>query len=137
VTEENIYNRFKDISKIIDGKKMSKEKLQAFIMYFLDRLVLVELKIEKDDTPMVFEVINDRGVALKPFEILKGKLVGALNKDDTEKYSKLWEDSLNKLKGIEDDFFIDYIKGKFIYKRNADIEKLINNQYHRYIFELQ
>lgn len=135
VTEENISNRYKDISKYIDDKKLSREKLQALIMYFLERLVLVELKIEKDDTPMVFEVINDRGVALKPFEILKGKLVGALDKDDTEKYSQIWEDALTLLRGIEDDFFVDYLKGKFIFKRNADIEKAINNQYHRYIFE--
>jgi len=135
VTEENISARYKDISKYIDDKKLSKEKLQALIMYFLERLVLVELKIEKDDTPMVFEVINDRGVALKPFEILKGKLVGALDKDDTEKYSQIWENALTLLRGIEDDFFIDYLKGKYIFKRNADIEKAINNQYHRYIFE--
>jgi uncharacterized protein with ParB-like and HNH nuclease domain len=135
VTEETIHNRYGDISKYFNEKHLPKEKLHAFIMYFLERLVLVELKIEKDDTPMIFEVINDRGVALKPFEILKGKLVGALDKDDTEKYSELWETSINKLRGIEDDFFIDYLKGKFIYKRNADIEKSINNQYHRYIFE--
>lgn len=135
VTEENINNRYKDISKYIDDKKLSNEKLQALIMYFLERLVLVELKIEKDDTPMVFEVINDRGVALKPFEILKGKLVGALDKDDTERYSQIWEDALTRLRGMEDDFFIDYLKGKFIFRRNADIEKAINNQYHRYIFE--
>lgn len=135
VTEENILGRYKDISKYIDDKQLSKEKLQALIMYFLERLVLVELKIEKDDTPMVFEVINDRGVALKPFEILKGKLVGALDKDDAEKYSRLWEDALTLLRGIEDDFFIDFLKGKYIFKRNAEIEKLINNQYHRYIFE--
>ena len=135
VTEETIYNRYRDISRYIDDKKIPKEKLQALIMYFLERLVLVELKIEKDDTPMVFEVINDRGVALKPFEILKGKLVGALDKDDTEKYSGIWEEAITRLRGIEDDFFIDYLKGKFIFKRNADIEKAINNQYHRYIFE--
>lgn len=135
VTEENIFNRYNDISKYIDDKKMSEKKLYAFIMYFLERLILVELIIDKDDTPMVFEVINDRGVALKPFEILKGKLVGALNKEDTEKYSKLWEDALNKLRGIEDDFFIDYLKGKYLSKRNPEIEKSINNQYHRYIFE--
>jgi len=107
VTEENISNRYKDISKYIDDRKLSKEKLQALIMYFLERLVLVELKIEKDDTPMVFEVINDRGVALKPFEILKGKLVGALDKDDTEKYSHIWEEALTLLRGMEDDFVID------------------------------
>lgn len=136
VTEENINNRYKDISRYIDDKNLSKDKLQAFIMYFLERLVLVELKIEKDDTPMVFEVINDRGVALKPFEILKGKLVGALDKDDTEKYSHIWEEAIKLLRGMEDDFFVDYLKGKFIFKRNADIEKAINNQYHRYIFEV-
>ncbi len=135
VTEENIYHRYKDISQYLDNKNLSKEKLQVFIMYFLERLVLVELKIEKDDTPMVFEVINDRGVALKPFEILKGKLVGALDKDDTERYSLLWEDALDNLRSIEDDFFIDYIKGKYIFKKSPDVEKLINNQYHRYLFE--
>lgn len=135
VTEENIYHRYKDISQYLDNKNLSKEKLQVFIMYFLERLVLVELKIEKDDTPMVFEVINDRGVALKPFEILKGKLVGALDKDDTERYSLLWEGALDNLRSIEDDFFIDYIKGKYIFKKSPDVEKLINNQYHRYLFE--
>jgi uncharacterized protein with ParB-like and HNH nuclease domain len=135
-TEETILNRYKDIDKYLENKKFSidKDKLQAFVLYFLERIVLVELKIEKDDTPMVFEVINDRGVTLKPFEILKGKLIGALDKDDTEKYSELWEKALNKLRGIEDAFFIDYLKGKYIFKRNADIEKAINNEYHRYIF---
>lgn len=135
VTEESIYNRYADISQYFDSKNLVREKLKIFIMYFLERLVLVELKIEKDDTPMVFEVINDRGVALKPFEILKGKLVGALDKDDTEKYSSLWENALSNLRGIEDDFFVDYIKGKHIFKRNAELEKIINNQYHRYLFE--
>lgn len=133
-TEESIWHRYKDIDKYFDEKKLSYEKLQAFIMFFLERLILVELKIEKDDTPMVFEVINDRGVALKPFEILKGKLIGALDKDDTEKYSNLWDCSLTLIKGMEDAFFIDYLKGKYIYRKNADLEKAINNEYHRYIF---
>lgn len=133
-TEDNLLERYRDIDKYFDDKKLDSDRLQAFIMYFLERLVLVELRIEKDDTPMVFEVINDRGVALKPFEILKGKLIGALDKDDTEKYSELWEKSLNQLRGLEDSFFIDYFKGKFIYKKNAEIEKAINNEYHRYIF---
>jgi uncharacterized protein with ParB-like and HNH nuclease domain len=133
-TEENLLERYKDVDRYFEDKKLDSDKLQAFIMYFLERLVLVELRIEKDDTPMVFEVINDRGVALKPFEILKGKLIGCLDKDDTEKYSELWEKALNQLRGIEDSFFVDYFKGKFIFKKNAEIEKAINNEYHRYIF---
>lgn len=133
-TEGKILRRYKDIDKYINDKNLDDDKLETFIVYFLERLVLVELRIEKDDTPMVFEVINDRGMPLNPFEILKGKLIGALDKDDTEKYSKIWENALNQIKGIEDSFFIDYLKGKFIYRKNAEIEKAINNEYHRYIF---
>ncbi len=134
-TEETLVERYKDISKYIDDKMMDADKLQAFVSYFLERLVLVELTITKDDTPMIFEVINDRGEPLKPFEILKGKLIGALSKGDTESYSNKWDDAIRKLFNIEDDFFSDYIKSRFVFKRNSKIEGEINNSYHRYIFE--
>ena len=135
-TEETLIARYDDISDYIDKKGMDEKKLDTFICYFLERLVLVELGITKDDTPMIFEVINDRGEALKPFEILKGKLVGALDKHDTEKYSEMWDISINRLFNIEDEFFIDYIKSRFIFKRNSKLETAINNAYHRYIFEV-
>lgn len=135
-TEETLIARYDDISDYIDKKEMSEKKLDTFICYFLERLVLVELGIMKDDTPMIFEVINDRGEALKPFEILKGKLVGALDKHDTEKYSEMWDTSMNRLFNIEDEFFIDYIKSRFVFKRNSKLETAINNAYHRYIFEV-
>ena len=134
-TEENIVARYKDISKYIDDKQMDSKKLETFVFYFLERLVLVELKIEKDDTPMIFEVINDRGEALKPFEILKGKMVGALDKTDTEKYSNIWDASFNQLRDMEDAFFSDYLKSQYVYRRNSKLEKDINNIYHRYIYE--
>lgn len=134
-TEETIIERYNDISSYFDKKKMDAHKLDTFINYFLERLVLVELSIDKDDTPMIFEVINDRGEALKPFEILKGKLIGSLKKDDTEHYSDAWDSSISQLRYIEDNFFTDLIKSKFIFKRNSKIELVINNQYHRYIFD--
>jgi len=134
-TEETIIGRYKDISDYLDKKRMDAHKLSTFINYFLERLVLVELTIDKEDTPMIFEVINDRGEALKPFEILKGKLIGALNKQDTEHYSNIWDNSISQFTGNEDNFFIDLIKSKFIFKRNSKLELLINNQYHRYIFD--
>ena len=101
---------------------MDSKKLDTFISYFLERLVLVELTITKDDTPMIFEVINDRGEALKPFEILKGKLVGALDKNDTEKYSESWDKALSQLFSIEDAFFVDFLRSRFIFKRNSKIQ---------------
>lgn len=134
-TEETIIERYADINKFFDDKKLDEKKLDTFIYYFLERLVLVEMLIEKDDTPMIFEVINDRGEALKPFEILKGKLIGLLSKDDTEHYSSLWDNAFNQLRDKEDEFFSDYIKSQFVYKRNSKQETAINNIYHRYIFE--
>ena len=140
ITEETLHKRYKDISKYLEDKfdnssDSSDKKLRSFILYFLKRLVLVELAIDQNDTPMIFEVINDRGEALKPFEILKGKLIGALNKDDTEYFCEIWEKSLKKLPKREDEFFSNLIKSKFVFKRNSDIEKSINQSYHRYIFE--
>ena len=137
-TEETLVERYKDISKYIDEKfkdELDSNKLRLFVLYFLERLVLVELEISQNDTPMVFEVINDRGEALKPFEILKGKLIGALNKVDVESFCEKWDKSLSLLTKVEDDFFSDLIKAKFIFKRNSAIEKSINNEYHRYIFD--
>ena len=134
-TEETIIERYKDISKYIDNKNLIGKDLDVFICYFLERLVLVELGITQNDTPMIFEVINDRGEALKPFEILKGKFIGTLDKIDTEKYSDMWDSAMKLLSNMEDSFFIDYIKSRFVYKRNSKVESSINNSYHRYIFE--
>ena len=134
-TSQNINERYKDIVRFFKDRNLQDNKLEHFIYYFLERLVLVELKIEKEDTPMIFEVINDRGVALKPFEILKGKLLGSLDKEDIENYNGLWESAIDEIKDKEDDFFKDYFKAKFIFVKKSDLETRINNDYHRYIFE--
>lgn len=136
-TQKNLLARYKDISEYLESNlKNNDKKLESFCHYFLLKLVLVELDISKDDTPMVFESINDRGQKLEPFEILKGKLLGALDKSDIESICNVWEDSIHKLEGINiNSFFSDYLKAKYIYKRDSKKETAINNLYHRYIFE--
>ncbi|MBR1722754.1 MAG: DUF262 domain-containing protein [Treponema sp.] len=135
-TEQTLIERYDYISSYFDKKNLDNKQLEAFIYYFLNKLVLVELSIDnQDDTAMVFEVINDRGEVLKPFEILKGKLIGALNKSDTDKYSDLWDASMQQVNGKEDQFFVNYLKSRFVFKRNSDKENLINNAYHRYMFD--
>ena len=39
---------------------------------------------------MIFEVVNDRGLGLKPYEILKGKLIGNLTQSDKERANEVW-----------------------------------------------
>ena len=135
-TEETLIARYKDISRFVDDKQMDDNKLRAFCMYFLRKLVMVELSVEKDDTPMVFEVINDRGEALKPFEILKGKMVGLLSKNDTQAYSEKWDKAMLQLPDMQDAFFGDYLKSCFVGSSNAKLEASLNNLYHRYIFDV-
>ena len=135
-TEETLLGRFKDVSRFIDDKQMDEDKLRAFCMYFLRKLVMVELSVEKDDTPMVFEVINDRGEALKPFEILKGKMVGLLSKNDTQAYSEKWDKALLQLPDMQDAFFGDYLKSRFVPSSNTKLEASLSNLYHRYIFDV-
>ncbi len=135
-TEETLVARFKDICKFIDDKEMDENKLRAFCMYFLRKLVMVELSVEKDDTPMVFEVINDRGEALKPFEILKGKMVGLLSKNDTQAYSEKWDKAMLQLQEMQDVFFGDYLKSRFVNSSNTKLEASLSNVYHRYIFDV-
>ncbi len=135
-TEETLLGRFKDVSRFIDDKQMDEDKLRAFCMYFLRKLVMVELSVEKDDTPMVFEVINDRGEALKPYEILKGKMVGLLSKNDTQAYSEKWDKAMLQLPDMQDNFFSDYLKSRFVTSSNTKLEAALSNLYHRYIFDV-
>lgn len=135
-TEETLLGRFKDVSRFIDDKQMDADKLRAFCMYFLRKLVMVELSVEKDDTPMVFEVINDRGEALKPYEILKGKMVGLLSKNDTQAYSEKWDKAMLQLPDMQDNFFGDYLKSRFVTSSNTKLEAALSNLYHRYIFDV-
>lgn len=135
-TEETLLGRFKDVSRFIDDKQMDVDKLRAFCMYFLRKLVMVELSVEKDDTPMVFEVINDRGEALKPYEILKGKMVGLLSKNDTQAYSEKWDKAMLQLPDMQDNFFGDYLKSRFVTSSNTKLEAALSNFYHRYIFDV-
>ena len=68
-------------------------KLTYYLTYLLDRISIVEIRIERqENVAMIFEVVNDRGLGLKPYEILKGKLIGNLGARQREKASEVWTD---------------------------------------------
>ncbi len=63
-------SNFETISTWLDKALTDKHKFETFSFYFLHRLVLINLSVEQTEVSMVFEVINDRGVRLRPYEIL-------------------------------------------------------------------
>jgi uncharacterized protein with ParB-like and HNH nuclease domain len=139
IGSENMADNYFIISKWIDENIKTKHKLETFIYYYLYRLVIINLTVEQTNVPMVFEVINDRGVKLKPYEILKGKLLGLVNKIDLEKLdlNQLWDDKVKIVNNIDDDG-IDYFFWAFIRARYtdsiADFNKVTMANYHRIIF---
>lgn len=139
LTAENMVKNYKTISEWIDlNLGIEKNKIETFTFYFLRRLVLINLAVDQTDVPMVFEVINDRGVKLKPYEILKGKLLGQINKIllNKKNYNELWDASLKKINSFSEDeadrFFRFYLKAKFADTR-AEGQKY-DGDYHRIIF---
>jgi len=139
ITSQNMVKNYETISSWLDKQLRDVHKFETFVFYFNLRLVLINLNVEQTDVPMVFEVINDRGVKLKPYEILKGKLLGQIDKIELDKYNlnELWETHVNQLNDIFpdviDDFFVEYLKAKLVNTRAAG--RRFDNNYHREMFE--
>lgn len=140
ITAQNMVSNYQIISKWMDSELGdNKHKLESFIFYFLNRLVLINLSVEQTEVPMVFEVINDRGVKLKPYEILKGKLLGQIDKDELIQLNlnEIWEEQVKKINAFSEDeideFFTYFLKSKLADTRG--LAQKFDKDYHRVMFD--
>lgn len=139
ITAQNIVANYVIIDKWIDNELKDKHKFESFAFYLLHRLVLINLNVEKTEVPMVFEVINDRGVRLKPYEILKGKLLGQIDKEELDSLclNELWEEQVGKINEFKEDeidqFFTYYLKSKLADTRGT--AQKFDKDYHRVMFD--
>ena len=139
ITAVNLVSNYQAISDHLEKSLDTKHKFETFTFYFLLRLVLINLSVEQTDVPMVFEVINDRGVRLKPFEILKGKLLGQIDKIEMDKddYNGKWEAQVTQVNQFSEDeidnFFRYFLKAKFCSSRK-DGQRFVGD-YHREMFK--
>ncbi len=139
-TRKRIKGNFKWISDYFDSflrdvnGNVDTVKMTYYITYLLDRISIVEIRIERqENVAMIFEVVNDRGLGLKPYEILKGKLIGNLTGQQKEKANEVWTELQEKYfaavlkntteKSIDlDTFFRTFFRAKFADSEN-DYEK--------------
>ena len=142
VTAASMVANYAVISDRLDKELGEDEhKTDTFTLYFLHRLVLIDLKVGQTDVPMVFEVINDRGISLRSHEILKGKLLGQIPKGEVDRYNETWEGLFAPLdatsepgkKGSPDDFFSTYFKARFEGNRKES-NAAFENDYQRAVF---
>ena len=136
ITGKHIIENFSILLKELSARLSTPHKLDTFVYYFLCMVVIINLEVEQTDVPMVFEVINDRGVRLKPYEILKGKLLGEIDKAEVDQFADIWDKSLQELETMEevDGFFRTYLKAHFTEKRKQG-QDLFDGPYHREIFD--
>jgi uncharacterized protein with ParB-like and HNH nuclease domain len=146
-TRKRIQQNFKTISDYLDrflrvgtSEIYDLEKLTYYISYLLDRISIVEIRIERqDNVAMIFEVVNDRGLGLKPYEILKGKLIGGLPTSQKETANRVWTELQEQYFATElrnttektidlDWFFRAFFRAKFA-DSEGDYEK-IEGDYH-------
>ena len=138
ITAKNMVENYKTISTWLEEELVDKHTFETFVFYFLHRLVLIELTVEQTDVPMLFEAINDRGMRLRPHEILKGKLLGQINKSELERdgYNTLWERQAAAINSYNedqmDDFFRFYLKAVFADTRRGG--QRFDGDYHREMF---
>ena len=137
ITAQNIIENYKLIQKDLSDRLPTRHKLETFVYYFLCGVVIINLEVEPADVPMVFEVINDRGVRLQPYEILKGKILGQIDKSEVDTYADIWNASLSKLEARAtdevDNFFRTYLRAHFSETRKQG--QAFDGPYHRAIFE--
>jgi len=146
-TQKKIIENYKIIDKYFNNFLKSKNektkfdeiKTTYYISYILDKLSIVEIKIEKPkNVAMIFEVVNDRGLGLKPYEILKGKLIGNLENSQKEEANKVWTELQDKyfnnsVVDIDlDDFFKTFFRAKFA-NSESEYEKFEKN-YHYEVY---
>jgi uncharacterized protein with ParB-like and HNH nuclease domain len=138
ITAVNLVRNYSTIESWLKSQLSDQHNFETFVFYFLHRLVLINLAVEQTDVPMVFEVINDRGVRLKPYEILKGKLLGQIDKLELDKkdYNGLWETQVKAINNYKEDeidsFFRYYLKGKYVNTRKEGTR--FDGEYQREIF---
>lgn len=136
ITAKNIIDNYALIRRELSERLPNRHKLDTFIFFFLCAVVIINLDVSRTDVPMVFEVINDRGVRLQPYEILKGKLLGEIDKSEVDHYADIWEESLGRIeKRSEEDannLFRIYLRARFAESR--DQGQRFDGPYHREIF---
>jgi len=143
ITISNYFNKF--FKPATSDVVIDVGKLTHYIYYILEKLNIVEIKIEhQENVATIFEVVNDRGLGLKPYEILKGKFLGNLKTSDKEKANEIWVHLQNSYYNSEiknstenqidlDTFFKVYLRAKFADTEN-EYQKF-EDKYHYEIYQ--
>ena len=139
VAEKNIYEAYKTIYAYLEKQLTNLHVFDSFRLYLYQRVYLISIDVDdSNDVAMAFEVINDRGIPLKAYEILKGKILGIIDKQEVTPYVEKWEDSINKIADNWGDDEVDEFLSIYFQSKYADTlqqyRDLQKDRYHKSIY---
>jgi uncharacterized protein with ParB-like and HNH nuclease domain len=141
-----LVERYRDIEELFAEELASPDVLPYFLDWLLDNVELVEITTYNDDDAYaIFETMNDRGLSLKPAEMLKGYLLSKLDTDEARATAdEVWRREITALRewGADEDaaFFRDWLRAQYAItirerKRgasNQDFER-IGSSFHKWV----
>jgi len=89
---EGLINGYELIGKVLRDLKLVGESLNLFCTYLFDHVQIAQIEVPADtNLNHFFEVMNNRGEQLEKHEVVKGRLMAALNKitDQQDRQSSL------------------------------------------------
>ena len=128
---KNLCARYKDIQELFPSK-ITDEVIPYFCDWLAEKVFFMQiLAATEQDAHKIFVTMNDRGLSLKPAEMLKGYLLSEIkNVPAREQLNELWR---TKVLALEDtDAFIkDWLRAQ--YAENTKDYEAIGKAFHKWI----
>lgn len=135
----NILARYQDIQDELSTFELKPEILPFFIDWLLDRVFVVEITAYTDaDAYTMFESMNDRGLSLTQWEMLRGYLLSKIgNIDARRKSNDIWKQRSDKLNALDRNALGNGIQAwlRSKYAPSTAAYDAIGNAYNRWVRE--
>ncbi|WP_199255626.1 DUF262 domain-containing protein [Mycolicibacterium mengxianglii] len=140
----NLVYRYVDIGDLLP-KQIQTDALPYFIDWLQHRVQIIQITAYSDDDAYtIFETMNDRGLQLRPVDMLKGYLLASMDEDTRRMPADLWRHRVQALSDLgkesDADFFKAWLRSQYAEtirerRRGAvglDYDK-IGTEFHRWL----
>ncbi|WP_145043312.1 DUF262 domain-containing protein [Mycobacteroides abscessus] len=113
----NLVERYDDIGELLP-QDLQGEALPYFIDWLQYRVQIIQITAYSDDDAYtIFETMNDRGLQLRPVDMLKGYLLAGIDEDARRVPGDLWRQRVQDLaalgKELDADFFKAWLRSQY------------------------
>ena len=132
----NIIDRYNDIKENFP-EELKGNALPYFVDWLINKVYLVEISTDSDgDAYTIFETMNDRGLSLRPTDMLRGHLLSKIDEGERRNHAgEIWRDQIQTLQRLGKEEDSEAIKAwlRSQYGNTVDDFKTIGAEFHRWV----